>query len=981
MEYKISIIIPVFNVEDYIKEALESIIRQTIGFEHLEVILVDDGSTDKSGEIMDEYAYRYENFKAIHLLENSGAAGKPRNVGIKEATGEYLMFLDPDDYYNDNTCEILYKGIVNEDVDTAFGTYTIHYPNEKVIIQTGFGSVPEVKFKTIDDHNQFLKFPPSVWTKIFRRNFIVNNNIIFPEGIPGQDLVFVTHALLKSNGILLINKSIANYRIRDGENASISFNRNYKYLKGLIQAYNQVYNICKNSDKEKYFSIVLESNLNFWMKQFILSNLDYPEKKEILESSLFLFKKFKEYMLIPKEKQFIDIIDNIINKNYEYAIILASRTFNLIRNQDKAEKVLKNSDKLKFKKNSTIKSESRNYDISVIIPMYNVENYIEDCLDSIINQTIGIENIEVIVVNDCSTDNSLKIVKKYADEYSSIKIIEHETNQGPGPARNTGLKYITSDYISFIDSDDFISLNTYEICLDKIREYDCDLVIYKYEHFNKKGIKYPETIHQKIFKKKGLIKDIKTTPEIIFATSPADKIYSKRLVPFMNFPTMLYEDNIMSAKILFNSKKIYVTDECTYFYRQREEKDSITQQINKNKCFDLIKINIQLRDLVDDYLEYKDMINWINLHFVHKNILNWMLTWDFSLKERKQIFNKSHTFLKSIIKEDIDKFNSYFPNHKITNQKLILDIINKNYVYLFLKYELINLLKANLKGTKSNNSKLENQLSSLNKLTQEIEDLVSTNEKNEKEIKKLNSQINNLTQCFYEREYVNNTTRSFIQRLISAFPSLYILLKSKLNIKNAFVNIKGYKLIKKNNMLDMGYYLQNYRDVRNLGMDLILHYMYYGSKEGYKPSPSFDGDRYLKAYTDVKHSKLNPLVHYILYGKPEGRRFFTVDTTSPKVNGIDPVDNAENVSINKVIKITFNEPIKSGSAYNKITLNGGGVVSLPISKSIKGNVLTITPSKPLIQGTRYTLILHSDTITSLKNNSIEPYSSRFIAAN
>ena len=132
--YKISIILPIFNVEDYIKDALKSIVNQTIGLEHLEVIMVDDCSTDKSGEIMDEYANKYENFTAIHLPENSGAAGKPRNVGMEKATGDYLMFLDPDDYYTDNACEILYNKIVEEDVDIVFGKYYVQYENGKKLV-------------------------------------------------------------------------------------------------------------------------------------------------------------------------------------------------------------------------------------------------------------------------------------------------------------------------------------------------------------------------------------------------------------------------------------------------------------------------------------------------------------------------------------------------------------------------------------------------------------------------------------------------------------------------------------------------------------------------------------------------------------------------------------------------------------------------------------------------------------------------------
>ena len=88
-----------YNIYTYIVDTFESVIRQTICLEHIGVIMVNDSSTDNSGKIIEEYAAKYDNFKAIHLPENSGAAGKPRNVGIENATGEYLMFLDPDDYY------------------------------------------------------------------------------------------------------------------------------------------------------------------------------------------------------------------------------------------------------------------------------------------------------------------------------------------------------------------------------------------------------------------------------------------------------------------------------------------------------------------------------------------------------------------------------------------------------------------------------------------------------------------------------------------------------------------------------------------------------------------------------------------------------------------------------------------------------------------------------------------------------------------
>jgi len=141
------------------------------------------------------------------------------------------------------------------------------------------------------------------------------------------------------------------------------------------------------------------------------------------------------------------------------------------------------------------------------------------------------------------------------------------------------------------------------------------------------------------------------------------------------------------------------------------------------------------------------------------------------------------------------------------------------------------------------------------------------------QFKDLNQKIDNLTAHFYEIGYLNNNHRSIIKRLISKFPYLYILFCRKNNgIKNTLINIKGYRAIKKNHLLDTGYYLKSNGDVRLSGVDPILHYIYHGYKEHRKPNPQFDGDYYLKEHIAVKCSNINPLVYYALYGEKEGRK-------------------------------------------------------------------------------------------------------------
>ncbi|MEL7671255.1 glycosyltransferase family 2 protein [Methanobacterium sp.] len=340
MECKISIIIPVFNVQDYIKEALESIVRQTIGFEHLEVILVNDCSTDRSGEIIDEYASKYDNFKAIHLPENSGYAGKPRNIGINEASGKYLMFLDPDDYYEDDACETLYNKIVEEDVDIVFGRY-YYILNGKRLNRKSFSPFKdgEIKVNSIDEDKRLFKTSPSVWTKIVKKSFIEENNITFLEGMPGQDAVFVVNMFLKAEGIVYLQNYFPyNYRIRDSnEDMSVSHNRNKNNLMGMVSAYYALFDILKDNKKEEYFPIIFGNHLPFWMRNFILSSADYGEKRELLEYAGPLFEEFKKYGADLNIKYLIQLFNFIAGKKYDEAIIIAEILSDFIEKQNQLE--------------------------------------------------------------------------------------------------------------------------------------------------------------------------------------------------------------------------------------------------------------------------------------------------------------------------------------------------------------------------------------------------------------------------------------------------------------------------------------------------------------------------------------------------------------------------------------------------------------------------------------------------------------------
>jgi len=334
---------PIFNAEKDLKFSLDSIVNQTIGLENLQVILVNDSSTDTSKSIIDSYAKKYDNFLAIHLKENIGGAYGPRNIGLKYVTGKYLMFLDSDDRYELNACEILYNNISSskyENLDVVFGRYKRIYSNfkdtnEDIILKSyspykdniikckddieenpNLSSLAsflwkniffkffygkkrkidsnEIYLKSINEDPNILKILPSIWTKIYRRDFIANNNIEFPGFISGEDLNFVIESYFKANGILFLNDTfINNYFMRDSqEDKSITKKISFKLIFDSLKSYKACSDLC---NEYEFISndIILNPFLLNWIQIFLKFEGNLEEKEELLNLAKKMKKSYK----------------------------------------------------------------------------------------------------------------------------------------------------------------------------------------------------------------------------------------------------------------------------------------------------------------------------------------------------------------------------------------------------------------------------------------------------------------------------------------------------------------------------------------------------------------------------------------------------------------------------------------------------------------------------------------------------------------
>ena len=206
---KITVIVPVYGVEKYLRQCVDSILTQTLN--DIEVVLVDDGSPDGCPTIIDEYAERDSRVVAVHQ-ENAGP-GPARNKGMEVATGEFVAFMDPDDLYPSNeTLEHLYSAAVSSGCDIAGGRLRLFRDGEdpasgwELPIHTNFPHYGIVEYKDFQS-------PYAYYCYIFRRGFIVGNRLAFPPLRRFQDPVFFVKAMVASGKFCAIDEDVYFYRV------------------------------------------------------------------------------------------------------------------------------------------------------------------------------------------------------------------------------------------------------------------------------------------------------------------------------------------------------------------------------------------------------------------------------------------------------------------------------------------------------------------------------------------------------------------------------------------------------------------------------------------------------------------------------------------------------------------------------------------------------------------------------------------------
>lgn len=297
--------------------------------------------------------------------------------------------------------------------------------------------------------------------------------------------------------------------------------------------------------------------------------------------------------------------------------------------------------------------------VSIVIPVYNVEPYLRECLDSVVGQSY--KNLEILIVDDASTDGSYDICREYAKNDERIHLFKNEVNRGLSATRNLALDNAHGDYIGFVDSDDFIDPNMYDIMVKKLEADNADMAMCNYYWTNEAGEKTSNYVsHNQDRKVKGIEKlreNALTVNNCVW-----NKLFKKKLFEDIRFPEgRLFEDIFIIHEIIDKASSVSVTKESLYYYRRRNT--AITLRSFKPENFDIVDAFIAKYTYVSEkYPDEKRMIKK-----VAESVISNMIY----CVERVVAEDKLDDEFKALIKEKAARIDSLEIDLSALNENLV----------------------------------------------------------------------------------------------------------------------------------------------------------------------------------------------------------------------------------------------------------------------------------------------------------------------
>ena len=741
---------PSLNVGEYIEECILSVINQTL--EEIEIICIDAGSTDDTLDILKKYAEK--DSRITLLTSDKKSYGHQVNMGLEQAKGEYISIVETDDFIDETMLETLYGLSEDGKVDLIKSTF-YHYNdydknNIKADIDNFKADLPTFKKFTLKEESLFVEGHPSVWAGIYKRSFLEENGIKMIEAPAGGwvDNPFFFETAIAAESIVYTHKPYYYYRVSNPNSSSNQFNDFSMPMKRVLDMFDILdkYNFKDENVIERFYNrlfryieIIIENNdhsdenLDYETCQKIHEVMQKVDENVVMEKLKFNFQKIylkyisplflarfdKPEKLTDEDYEILFKENNFLHKNVAY---FRKRYNDTNYQKSQLEKQLKEDEELltinkvsiakKPKRERTIpkpkidiaeiknereesfsytENESK-YTVSVIMPVYNGEKFLERSVASLLKQTL--DNFEIIFIDDGSTDDSLKILKEYEEEYDFVKVLTQE-NSGSGKARNNGINEAQGEYIAFLDADDFYidddalekmyelgALNDAKIVTSNIM-HDVDnqgkfVPFGPYHHYTSNTIILPEqygipwSFYKNIFKRDFLVENNIYFPDLLRGQDPVfmaealtkvDKIY----VAATDLYAYVYNSDTAKAG---NPRKLYdqllhyrqVIDylDIPKFHRRRKEYlvkiILFCSRLDDDVVVDAIE---SVRDIFKDMPEFlRRLENYIYLKFKHLPEVTELISWTkisviMDVRNSEKFFEKT---MNSLVNQKMNDF-------------------------------------------------------------------------------------------------------------------------------------------------------------------------------------------------------------------------------------------------------------------------------------------------------------------------------------
>lgn len=537
----LSIVMPVFNVGPYLDASILSARYQN--YQNFELIVVNDASTDNCKEIIEMHAELDSRVKLINLEHNTlGGAGIPSNLGMEQASGKYIGFIDSDDWVTADGFEKLIEAAEQSDADIVIGgfdrfadvsrdysqAYDI-YVSEKIPTNVSF---------TAREYPDVFRLSPVPWRKLYKKSYLDKNSIKYPEGdFFFEDNPLHWFALSSHSKIVKINEIISYHRLeRIGQT---TFSADYK-MAAMCNHINTI-------------------------GGFLSSHIDMPGDQPIANE--FLDYCYRCYWVA--ERQDRADVSNLIGKR--------------LANIAKRYWARYPSSEVRSNFKNRFEMLSKNYpdlDLSVVIPVHDCEELIVETLDSLLSMN-GI-SFNILVMDDGSADRTKAICESYESNYENVHVFS-QGNKGAGKARNGLIPLCTGKYTYFLDADDALDAPSLALSVKEAVELDTDLLFIKYKisFYEKKTVRAMFDPDAEIWARAKGISDITALKKLSakLINYPWNRLIKTDLLHDKNIffgGTVVHNDIQFHWSSILHAKNIHFSDHTVCTHRKFDNRSQIT---------------------------------------------------------------------------------------------------------------------------------------------------------------------------------------------------------------------------------------------------------------------------------------------------------------------------------------------------------------------------------------------------------------------